>query len=481
MNGRAQVPAYGGSVFISYARADDEQPPFEQATLGWVTFFYENLRFELKDVGIHQADLWLDRYKIEPAEEFTKKIEDALARAHIILPILSPNWVQRPWCLQELDSFLKSHTSGEDDIVLVKKLDPPEKDIPAPLRNREGFKFFQIEPTGPRPFYWRGVQDRDAYFAEVRRVAKWIAEKFFTENRQEQAAAARKNQIVYLAAPADEMRDAWRRLANDLDGAGYDVLPEEGRLPDTAANAADAIRAALSKAVLVVHFLGEVGGVTPAGGDENLAKLQLRIAREPGATRASIPRILWAPKWLPDSKAEKRDPFEVVARFGDVSPGEEVYGEEVTDLSQWLRNRLSPPPPPAAQTKAPIRLFVVGAAAEDNAVVIQLANRFQARDVRVRPVYAGSPLPADAQQDDLIFIVWGVAMGSAIEELVARLATARLRLFVLLLPGGDRAAKDMFFVEGVIVEDLDEPPGDRRAARELLERLEIVAVGGTDP
>jgi hypothetical protein len=76
MGEQLAIPAYDGSVFISYARIDDVQPPFDRTTLGWVTFFCENLRFELTNVGVHQADLWVDRYKIEPAEKFPKKQED---------------------------------------------------------------------------------------------------------------------------------------------------------------------------------------------------------------------------------------------------------------------------------------------------------------------------------------------------------------------------------------------------------------------
>jgi hypothetical protein len=72
----AQAPRYGGSVFISYARADDEKPPFEEAVQGWVTFFWHQLRWELTNAGVHQAELWLDRYQIEPAEAFTERIEE---------------------------------------------------------------------------------------------------------------------------------------------------------------------------------------------------------------------------------------------------------------------------------------------------------------------------------------------------------------------------------------------------------------------
>jgi hypothetical protein len=88
----SEVPNYGGTVFISYARADDEQCPLYPTGKGWVSFFWDLLRYKLTDVGLHQAELWLDRYQIEPAECFTQKIEAALKKAHIIVPILSPNW-----------------------------------------------------------------------------------------------------------------------------------------------------------------------------------------------------------------------------------------------------------------------------------------------------------------------------------------------------------------------------------------------------
>src|SRR6516164_9285785 len=81
------VPSYGGTVFISYARADDEKPPFDDTAQGWVEFFWQQLRWELTNSGLNQAELWLDRYDIEPAENFTQKIEAALKQSKLIIPI----------------------------------------------------------------------------------------------------------------------------------------------------------------------------------------------------------------------------------------------------------------------------------------------------------------------------------------------------------------------------------------------------------
>ena len=138
------APAYGGSIFLSYARADDEKPPFEDAVHGWVTFFWNQLRFELTNAGVHQAKLWLDRYEIEPSEEFTEKIEAALREARLIVPILSPNWVQRPWCLKEIDRFCELHArrvgANDDTVALVVKREPLADAIPELLKNREGYR-----------------------------------------------------------------------------------------------------------------------------------------------------------------------------------------------------------------------------------------------------------------------------------------------------------------------------------------------------
>ncbi|MDM0002980.1 toll/interleukin-1 receptor domain-containing protein [Variovorax sp. J22P240] len=473
------IPAYQGSVFISYARADDEQPPFDKTTLGWVTFFCANLQFELSNAGVHQAELWLDRYKIEPTEQFTSKIADALSKAALFVPILSPNWVQRPWCRQEIASFVELHKDEDDKIVLVKKREAPEGDIPPPLLNREGYKFFVTEPTGiVREFYWRGLKDEAAYFHEVKRIAEWIAQRFIVRSSDSDSGNARisaatgTSGTVYLAAPTEQMRDAWWRLANDLTSAGYEVLPTDGKLPKEAAEASRTVRAALGRCQLIVHLIGEGEGDALAGSSETLARMQLRLGREHNSSSKPVPTVLWAPKWLPDDAVQKRDPFEVLARFGPICPGEEVYGEEVTNLSQWMRSRLQPSGALSAVPHSRVDLSVIAASPEDNGGVNQLANRLQAADVRVRPVYAGAE-PAEVLREQIALLVWGAADGDGVGKIVADLWAAGRRAFVLRLPGGDLPAKNSFFIEGVIVEDLSALPGDRRSARLLLEQLGI--------
>lgn len=104
---QGQIPAYNDAVFISYARADDQPPPDDDKTPGWVSFFWQQLRWELNNAGVHQAKLWLDRYEIDPTEDFTVKIDEALRKARLLIPILSPNWIQRDYCRLELSKFVE--------------------------------------------------------------------------------------------------------------------------------------------------------------------------------------------------------------------------------------------------------------------------------------------------------------------------------------------------------------------------------------
>lgn len=468
-----QVPTYNGSVFISYARADDEKFPFDDNALGWVSFFWKYLRWALTDNGLHQAGLWLDRYQIEPAEDFTEAIEAALKEARLIVPILSPNWVQRSWCQRELERFceLHSHVPGtNDNIAPVYKKEPPISDIPAVLRNREGYRFFARISTGEvQEFYWDGLKDKQAYAHEVKRLADWIYIKLIQSPPPTPMATPRNGRTLFVAAAADELRDARQRLVNDLVGAGYTVVPSDDRLPDTLAAAEAVVRDALSAAELTVHVLGDNEGFTPGGGSEPIVPLQLRLARERAVQGGSQARVLWAPKWLPGRKDAKRDPFTVVARYGERQPGEEIYAEEVTDLSQWLRGRIEcrKQADPAAERC----VLVASAAAADDDLISTLAGRLQGSGMRMQGLFAGDSLTIDPTIISAALVPWGEAGRAELDALLTALQPLGAKVTVLRLPGGDEPAKRRFFPETVAFEKLDALPADRKATRALLARL----------
>ncbi len=474
----AQV--YDGTVFLSYARADDEPPPNDPTTRGWVTYFWQHLRWAISDEGVSQAKLWRDRYEIEPAERFTDKIEAALRESSLLVPVLSRNWVTREWCLKELARFEELRPEDADKrVVLIKKSDPPEDAIPELLRNREGYKFFVKDPTGDiQYFYWQGLEDKKAYFDLIRKIARWIAEQLISRTDRgpdPKPDLAPQRRAIFVAAPADELRDAWQRLVNDLEKSGFAVTPAEGRLPDSASRAEAEIRAGLANAEMSVHFLGESEGVKPERSADGIVRLQLRLAREHALASTAFRRVLWAPKWTPEHRDKKRDPFEVIARFGDLQPNEEIYAEEVTDLSQWLRDKLTPRAPATATLPSLPEIWVAGTAAPDDDLIGGLANFVQACGLRVQPIFAGDPAPTTKLPGGaLSLVLWNSAELAAIDAALSAVRAQTDRVVVLRLPGGDERAKARFFRTGVTVERIDAVPADRAATRKLLARLEIL-------
>ena len=222
-----------------------------------------------------------------------------------------------------------------------------------------------------------------------------------------------------------------------------------------------------------VHLLGESEGMKPDGSNEGIVRRQLRLAREHAVAVAAFPRILWAPKWLQEHKETKRDAFEVVQRFGTISAGEEVYAEEVTDLSQWLRGRLNQTKPERPHPAQP--LLVAGASADDDDLVSALANRLQSEEIKVKALFADDPTTtADVTSPAAAIVPWGKASRASIDALLSSLSARTPRLIVLRLPGGDEGAKRRFFREGTYSEPLDAVPPDRTTAHELLVQIGIV-------
>jgi hypothetical protein len=177
--------------------------------------------------------------------------------------------------------------------------------------------------------------------------------------------------------------------------------------------------------------------------------------------------VLWAPKWLP-GRQEERKPFDVIERHGGLQNGEEVCGDEVTDLSHWLRERFMPRAEPSDAS----RVIIAGATDADDNLVRTFANWMQSPGLTVQPWFHGDPSPDGAGGTDLIAVLpWGAATSADLDRLLGELTALRARLFVLGLPGGDERAKNRFFRQGIYMEKIEAPPADPRAGQALLQRL----------
>ena len=79
------------------------------------------------------------------------------------------------------------------------------------FENREGYRFFEQDPSGNiKEFYSRGLKDQKAYYSILLKIARRIADQMISREtpRTPPPPVPSKGKAIYLAAPADELRDA---------------------------------------------------------------------------------------------------------------------------------------------------------------------------------------------------------------------------------------------------------------------------------
>src|SRR5262245_5547135 len=253
-------------IFISYARRDNVSPPDDPKAQGFVTFLKGQLLFEFDRLGSPAPELWMDLEEIESAQQFGTRIPDALDGSALLVVVASRNWIDRPWCCKELDTFAEQRRQVADNdlrerIIVVGLHDLPEEDVPPLLRGQEGYRFFtpgpKHRPGTEEPFFDRGEIKDPQFKTRVRSLAKYLWSQAQAVDKAPQngapvaafmsapaavaaaavpapmmpaaaapaAAPQAPLRTVYLAKTASDMHQAYLRLAEELGRRRYNVVP----------------------------------------------------------------------------------------------------------------------------------------------------------------------------------------------------------------------------------------------------------------
>jgi hypothetical protein len=129
-------------IFLSYARADDRPPTDSPDGKGFVTCLDERLQQAFRRLGSQSPTLWRDKRWIKPGDPFEAMIEDAIAKAEVLLVVLSRNWLASAYCRRELESFRsrwqhQGRCRLQQRIVIASKDDVALSERPALLQKRE--------------------------------------------------------------------------------------------------------------------------------------------------------------------------------------------------------------------------------------------------------------------------------------------------------------------------------------------------------
>jgi hypothetical protein len=365
-------------------------------------------------------------------------IEEAIAQSSILLVVLSQVWMARDFCQRELKRFAERWKDEGPEgirsrIVVVGKrhVDPDKR--PSLLQHQQGFEFYTMNDPDDvgfeLEFYSRG-RIRDPRFEtlmEQLAAYLWRKAERLSGGKPEPApppplpspaapfigapAAPKPAPVnarsIYLAKPADDMREHYGRIAKELEGRGYRIVPAiDSELPRDS-SALGYIDTALAEAELSIHLVGEKPGFAPDDVKlDRIVKLQLaraaaRVEEVPGtgaAARQALRRIVWAPKLIeggsaPGDALVERDPLAVLATFDRQLATDKVEGDSLSKFVDFLIQHLASTAPSASMPE-PIegetRLYLCHSE-QDAEYVGELAEALQARQIEiVYPAFEGS-------------------------------------------------------------------------------------------
>jgi hypothetical protein len=432
---------------MSYARSDDLVPPNRAGAKGFVTFLYEQLQYEFTELGAVPAlEVWRDVRKIARGDQFDPIIEDAIKASELFLAVLSPNWMLSENCKEELESFCQ-RWQHEDEmrvrqrIIVACKKPVARPTRPSLMQGQEGYSFFAYE--GPKntgaeiPYFNRGEICDDRYEDVVQELAEFLNNRVRHVTRvpgdppgprpptlpRPLPVAQPDARKIYLAKPASDMLEAYRRLVEELAHNGYAVVPDPNANIPNDASAWEFIDSALSSADISIHLLGKIGGFSPEAPNDSVKPLpivQLQLARaalrSPGASEQSngsgkeFRRIIWAPETPEDSVDPSaangngnaaddgtaaavahtvRRPNEVLRLFGDFEPAtDKVVGGTLSKFVDFLISHLRQSVQQVRGRVEPVTpddWVYVYHTAEDTDYACNLMTAFQQRGVAFRP------------------------------------------------------------------------------------------------
>lgn len=425
-------------IFLSYARADNEREGDDRKERGWVDYFQARLLKQLRRRGRDDVGFWRDIAAIAKADQFDPALMKALAEAHFFLPIVSPNYLKRPWCQKEVDEFTRRETSEpgiKQRIVPVYKLPPDGAQLPPLIQGRSGFHFYEQDPVSQKlcEFYRRGkVLDEydNAYADLLDEIADYIcahlpahAPHIKVDNPSLSSAVV----TVFVAPAADDMFPAYERIVTELKSQGVRVVIDpDQELPRDAGAAVVAVDEALEQAQLVVHLLGEDAGPRIGSGPRLVDSLLDQTLA------SATPRVIWAPATLfkdPTSaeasvREHGRNPLQVLNTFGSFRDGDSVIDAPFEAFLQDLVRRchaLRLPAPPTLRGSTTIdsdapSVYVVGK--EDDVSLVHQVTQTLIENHRLKAYpcgFQGAPdeirhlHEQEMRDSDAVLYCWGEA------------------------------------------------------------------------
>jgi hypothetical protein len=357
------APGFEYDLFISYAHLNNQ--PIPGGEKGWIDYLHEWLERQLSELLRRQAHIWRDR-KLRGNDAFNGEIATALEKSALLLPVISPRYLESPSCREEIETFFRLaerrgglQAGSKHRVFKVVKTHVPHQEHPPPLRGLLGYEFYEEEQASGRVREFdpvvRGNYERDKrYWDKFGDLVGDLAETLQLLERQPLAEPAPYEKTVYLAETSSDLRHERDQIRRELEQHEYCVLPDK-ELPREAPAVLDAVRDCLRRSRLAVHLVGSRYGFIPEDETRSIVRLQHELAMERDG-EANFSRVIWLPTDLTAGAARDERQSEFITQLQQDSAvlrRVELLQTKLADLKTYIQDTLNPRPKPAPNGHEP--------------------------------------------------------------------------------------------------------------------------------
>jgi hypothetical protein len=372
-------------LFISYAHLDDISPTGDKQ--GWIDLLHERLSVMVSQALGYEISIWRDGHNLQGNDELQGAIGEGVTESLLLVPVISPRYVQSDWCNREMQTFCASAPPSpvaapgfRSRVFKVIKTPLPEhlKNLePEQVRNLTGYQFYG-DTDGEEREFSSGPEDK-AYWDMFNRlksqIVKTLIELKYSPSSATPSGAAPKvdpsasslvdpekvspvpalviapnganaGKVVYLAETSSNLSKETQRVRDELRQRGHEVLPEQKLPREEVKQTEAAVRADLARCALSVHMVGTTYGATPDDDARSIVRIQEQLAAERGAADPDFVRLLWMPPGLMTPALEISDERQkafIAELQTRVTAGAELLQMSVEDLKTRIVEKLNPP------------------------------------------------------------------------------------------------------------------------------------------
>jgi hypothetical protein len=299
------IPGFEYDIFISYAHVDNTtlsgQPD------GWIEQFYKNLQLMLaKRIGrMDIIKIWWDKKRLDGNVLFDQSIEEGIKKSAIFICLNSPGYAASAYCRQELELFYNKaqqekaglKIAGNSRIIQVLLNNIHSEEWPPELSQQSVFQFNDAKETED---FGETTDTRSTdYKIQLQQLRDFVW-KLLTDFSKDPVYTARVNEIspepdtipftVYLGEVADTLRSLRKKIGNELEKNGFNVISGIPP-PDEEIAHEQATQKALDQAHLSIHLLDEYPGREIPG----IPEMWFPQKQAQLAFSTDKPQLIWMP------------------------------------------------------------------------------------------------------------------------------------------------------------------------------------------